>query len=226
MNANTIKAKPYPVNLSVPYPGSMNRWKTLFRIILIIPALLLMYSITGFVYTIFFHFYSHTGFHFPFYAISGGTLIMPPLLAIVFRKRYPRWWYEWNLAFLQFSMRIGAYGYFLTENYPSMDEQQEVHLSIEYPQPADLHRGLPLVKWFLAIPHYFCLTLLTIVFVVFWFLSWVIAVIIGRVPRLFFNFIVGYLRWGLRVNAYCFLMLTDRYPPFFSNFHADENSSS
>ena len=87
--------------------------------------------------------------------VVGGTgmLFLPPLLMIVFRQKYPRWWFDWNLELLRFTNRVGIYFALMDDRYPSTDEQQSVHLDVNYPDAQQgLNRWLPLVKWFLAIP--------------------------------------------------------------------------
>ena len=80
---------------------------------------------------------------------------------IVFRQKYPRWWFDWNLELLRFSNRVGVYFALMDDRYPSTDEQQYVQLDFPYPDAErDLNRWLPLVKWLLAIPHYIVLSFL------------------------------------------------------------------
>jgi hypothetical protein len=146
---------------------------------------------------------------------AGGILFLPVLLMILFRKKYPRWWFDWNLALTRFSARVGAYLALLTDVYPSTDEEQAVHIDIPYPDaPRDLSRGLPLVKWFLAIPHYIVLFFISIAAFVCVVVAWFAILFTGRYPAGLFDFVVGVYRWSLRVAAYAFLLTTDQYPPF------------
>ncbi len=134
---------------------------------------------------------------------------------LLFRQKYPKWWFDWNLALTKFSTRVSAYLVLLRDEYPSTDEEQAVHLEIAYPDVSkDLKRGMPLVKWFLAIPHYILLFLLYIAVVVSVVIAWFAILFTGRYPRGLFGFVVGVLRWSLRVAVYAFLLTTDRYPPF------------
>jgi hypothetical protein len=144
-----------------------------------------------------------------------SALFLPVLLLIVFRQKYPQWWFDWNLNVIKFSMRIGAYALLLRDEYPSTDEEQAVHVDIPYPNAKeDLNRYLPLVKWFLAIPHYIVLIFLGIGVFVAWIIAWFAILFTGRYPRGLFDYIVGVSRWALRVEAYALLLTTDKYPPF------------
>ncbi|MEP7161307.1 MAG: DUF4389 domain-containing protein [Dermatophilaceae bacterium] len=146
--------------------------------------------------------------------ITGG-LFAATLLMIVFRMRYPRWWFDFAREFTRFNARVGAYLFLLTDTYPSTVDEQSVHLEIDYPDvQTDLNRWLPLVKWLLAIPHYIVLVALWIGAIVVWVIAWFAILFTGRIPRSLFDYLVGVGRWGLRVQAYAFLLVTDRYPPF------------
>jgi hypothetical protein len=142
--------------------------------------------------------------------LFGATLLM-----ILFRQRYPRWWFDFNLELTRFAARVGAYLLLLTDTYPSTVEHQSVALDVDYPDVEhDLNRGLPLVKWFLAIPHYIVLFFLAIGVFFVVIVAWFAILFTGRYPRGLFDYVVGVARWALRVNAYAFLLTTDRYPPF------------
>lgn len=199
----------YPASLTVDYPDEKrDRLTSFFRPIVIIPIAIVLGLISG----------SSPGFrHEAVHAVYavGGIVFVPTLLMILFRGKYPRWWFDWNLALLSFSMRVVAYGALLRDEYPSTDSEQAVHLGITYPNVAEeLHQGLPLVKWFLAIPHYFVLVFLFLAAVVCVIIAWFAILFAGRYPRPLFNFVVGVLRWEVRVSAYAFLLTTDTYPPF------------
>jgi hypothetical protein len=145
----------------------------------------------------------------------GGILFFAPLLLIVFRQKYPRWWFDWNLNIARFENRVFSYLFLLRDEYPSTDEEQAVRLEFGYPDARnDLNRWLPLVKWFLAIPHYVVLFFLAIAAFVCVVISWFAILFTGRYPRGLFDFVVGVMRWGNRVQGYAFVLITDRYPPF------------
>jgi hypothetical protein len=146
---------------------------------------------------------------------AGGLLFFGPLLMILFRQKYPRWWFDWNLELLRFSNRVGIYLGLMDDRYPATDEHQSVHLDIDYPDvPRDLNRWLPLVKWFLAIPHYVVLLFLYIAALVVVVIAWFALLFTGRYPRGLFYFVEGVIRWHNRVVGYALLLVTDRYPPF------------
>lgn len=146
---------------------------------------------------------------------AGGLLFLPTALMLVFRQKYPRWWFDWNLELTRFSTRCLAYLALLRDEYPSTDEEQAVQLELRYPDAAtELNRYLPLVKWLLAIPHYIILGILGIAAVFCVIVAWFAILLGGRYPRSLFEFVTGVFRWWLRVAAYAFLLTTDRYPPF------------
>ena len=188
----------YPVQFNVAYPDSpRNRLTALFQIILVIPIIIVLWQVSGGS------------------AAAGGILVLSPLLMILFRRKYPRWWFDWNLALLKFSARVAAYLLLMRDEYPSTDEEQSVHLEFPYPDvEAELNRWLPLVKWLLAIPHYIILVFLGIGAIIAVVISGLSILFTGRYPVGLFNFVVGTLRWEFRVLAYAFLLVTDRYPPF------------
>jgi hypothetical protein len=200
---------PYPARLGIAYPDGLNRVTTGFRLILVIPVALLAGILTG-AGTL------HTsGTTTTTTSGIAGGLFAATLLVILFRQRYPRWWFDFALELTRFTTRIVAYLALLTDQYPSTVEQQAVTLDLDYPDvKRDLSRGLPLVKWFLAIPHYVVLFFLGIGAIVSVIIAWFAAVFTGRYPRGLFDYVVGVTRWGLRVEAYAFLLITDRYPPF------------
>jgi hypothetical protein len=201
----------YPVQLAFEYPERpLNRLSTAFRIFTIIPIAIVLASVSGETWT-----WTSAGGTRAVIAGAGGMLFFGPLLMILFREKYPRWWFDWNLELTRFSTRVGFYAALLDDRYPSTDEQQSLRLDIAYPDVrTELNRWLPLVKWLLAIPHYVVLALLAIAAFVCIVIAWFAILFTGRYPRGLFDFVVGVGRWGLRVNAYAFLLVTDRYPPF------------
>ncbi len=203
----------YPARLEVDYPEQLNRATTFFRLLLVIPIAIVYGLLTsGVTRTV----YTESGQAVS--TSSGGIaagLFLATLLMILFRQRYPRWWFDFARELTRFGARIGAYVVLLTDEYPSTVEEQRVHLDIDYPDAEhDLNRWLPLVKWFLAIPHYFVLFFLTVAAFFVVVVAWFSILFTGRYPQLLFDYVVGVGRWWLRVQAYAFLLVTDRYPPF------------
>jgi len=200
----------YPATLSIDYPErALDRLTTFFRPFTAIPILVVLGLLAGPMLI-----WEEGPWRFE---ISGlaAFVVLPTLLLILFRQKYPRWWFDWNLALARFTARVAAYLALLTDVYPSTDEEQAVHLEIRYPDAKEeLNRWLPLVKWFLAIPHYIVLWFLDIAAVVVIIIAWFAILFTGRYPRDLFDFVVGVFRWHLRVLAYAFLLTTDRYPPF------------
>jgi len=200
----------YPLTFSVDYPDrSLNRLSTAFRIFTIIPIAILAATLEGGSYA------TNWGSHGARYAGGAvGILFVPVLLMLLFRKKYPRWWYDWNLQLTRFSNRVGIYLALMDDRYPSTDEEQAVRLDFPYPDAERLSRGLPIVKWLLAIPHYIVLFFLTIGAIFAAIFAWFAILFTGRYPRSLFDFIEGVIRWHNRVAAYALLLITDRYPPF------------
>jgi hypothetical protein len=200
----------YPVQFSVEYPDRhLNRLTTAFRLIVAIPIVIVLGSVEG----------SGGGWGWghgqEVAAGAGGLLFFGPLLMILFRQKYPRWWFDWNRELLRFINRVGVYVALMDDRYPATDDQQAVTLELPYPDAErDLNRWLPLVKWFLAIPHYIVLFFLWIGAVVSIVIAWFAILFTGRYPRGLFDYLVGVGRWENRVVAYAFLMVTDQYPPF------------
>ncbi|WP_422935133.1 DUF4389 domain-containing protein [Sinomonas sp. P47F7] len=198
-----------PVSFSVDYPDrELDRLSTAFRIILGIPFAIVVSSIGSTTLNT-----ASTGRDL---VINGtGLLFLPPLLMILFRQKYPRWWFDWNLQLLRLVNRLAAYLLLLDDHYPATDDEQAVRLDLRYPDArVDLNRWLPLVKWFLAIPHYIVLAFLFVGAVVAAVIAWFAIIFTGRYPRGLFNFVVGVMRWNVRVVAYAGILVTDAYPPF------------
>jgi len=203
----------YPVRFSVEYPERpLNRLTTGFRIFTVIPIAIVLGSIGGFDAGGGWD----DGTRGTTVAVGGiGLLFLPPLLMIVFREKYPRWWYDWNLELLRFTNRVGTYVALMSDRYPSTDERQWVRLDFPYPDAErDLNRWLPLVKWLLAIPHYIVLFFLYLAVVVVVIVAWFAILFTGRYPRGIFDFVEGVIRWHNRVVGYAYILVTDRYPPF------------
>ena len=204
-------APAYPVQFSVEYPDrDLNRLTTAFRLIVAIPILIVAATIGGTEAG------AAAGDHgWSFSGGAGALLFIPPLLMIVFRQKYPRWWFDWNQELMRLSNRIGVYLALMDDHYPSTDERQGVSLDFPYPDAKqELNRWLPLVKWFLAIPHYIVLAFLWLAAFFCVIIAWFAILFTGRYPRGLFDFVLGVFRWTNRVVGYAFILVTDRYPPF------------
>lgn len=200
----------YPVKFSVEYPDrNLNRLTTFFRLFMAIPIFIVLALLVG-AST---NWSGDHGFNAQYGA--AGLVVLPTVLMLLFRKKYPRWWFDWNLALTKFSTRVSVYLALMTDVYPSTDEEQSVNLTIDYPDAQNgLMRGMPLVKWILAIPHYIILVFLAIAAWVVTIIAWFAILFTGRYPRGMFDFVVGVYRWSLRVSGYAFILVTDKYPPF------------
>jgi hypothetical protein len=209
MTALPVGPAPYPVQFAVDYPDrALNRLTSAFRIFVAIPMLAVLLAVSG------------SGFAWSrgsedALAAAGGLLFFGPLLMIVFRHKYPRWWFDWNVELQRFTSRVVVYLALMDDHYPSTDEQQAVHLDYAYPDAGrDLNRLAPLVKWFLAIPHFIVLFFLWVAALAVVVAAWFAILFTGRYPRRMFDFVEGVMRWDQRVIAYALVLTTDRYPPF------------
>ena len=214
------EAELFPARLDIDYPERLDRFSTFFRLIWAIPILI----VAGFLSA------TSSSTVTTIVVTEGGTIVSnatesgggivaglfaATMLMIVFRQRYPRWWFDFAREFARFGMRVGAYLALLTDEYPSTTDEQSVHVEIDYPDvEQDLNRFLPLVKWLLAIPHYIVLAFLAVGAIFAILIAWFAVLFTGRYPRGLFGYVVGVARWGLRVQAYAILLVTDRYPPF------------
>ena len=191
----------YPARLTIDYPDrNLNRVSTLLRLLYVIPIWIVL---------------SLIGSEATYVATTGGFLVAPVVLMLLFRRKYPRWWFDFTRELMRFTTRIGAYFALMSDEYPSTDEEQYVRLDLDYPDAGqDLNRWLPLVKWLLAIPHYIVLFILGIGAFFAVIVAWFAVLFTGRYPQGLFTYVEGVFRWSLRVEAYAFLLNTDRYPPF------------
>ena len=204
--------KPYPADLVIDYPDrELDRVTTFFRGFLVLPILLLLILLAGPIAD------NETIGAMPYVFGFIGLLSVPVAMMLLFRQKYPRWWFDWNRSLTGFTMRVYCYGMLLRDEYPSTDEEQAVHLALDYPNAQRLDRWLPLVKWLLIIPHVIVLAVLDVAAQFCVVIAWFAILFTGRYPRGLFDFVVGVLRWNVRVLAYAFLLVTDEYPPFSLN---------
>jgi hypothetical protein len=213
LDQEAAMADEYPLRFAVDYPDrQLNRVSTGFRIFAAIPIAIVLASIGGWSG----EWWHDNGTQSTTLVVGGtGMLFLPPLLMILFRQKYPRWWFDWNLELLRFTNRVGIYIALMDDRYPSTDEQQSVHLDAPYPDAREgLNRWLPLVKWFLAIPHWIVLAFLWLGAIIVVIVAWFAIVFTGRYPRGMFEYVEGVARWHNRVVAYALILVTDQYPPF------------
>jgi len=199
----------YPVQFDVDFPQRpLNRLTTAFRFLVAIPIVVVLTMLSG-------QTFGDSDRRTTNELVIGGAAVFVPLvLMLVFRQKYPRWWFDWNLNLMRFSNRVTAYLALLDDRYPSTDEDQSVHLDFPYPDTRQMNRWLPVVKWFLAIPHYFVLLFLGVGALGAVVLAWFAILFTGTYPRGLFDYVVGVIRWMNRVNGYAFTLITDQYPPF------------
>jgi len=196
----------YPVQFDVDFPErKLDRLRTALRLIAAIPIVIVLSLLSG---------PTLNDDNRNTLVIGGAAVFLPLVLMLVFRQKYPRWWFDWNLNLLRFSNRVAAYLALLDDRYPSTDDEQAVHLDFPYPDTHQMNRWLPLVKWLLAVPHYVVLFFLWIGALVSIVIAWFAILFTGTYPRSLFNYVVGVLRWNNRVMAYAFTLVTDQYPPF------------
>lgn len=204
----------YPARLEIDYPESLDRLTTLLRIPFSIPIWILA-TLLPVAPAIFLSLVAEgtidgdaaTG-------AFGAAFFLPLVLMLLFRRKYPRWWFDFLLELTRFQFRVAAYLDLLTDRYPSTDQEQSVHLALDYPDADQLNRFLPIIKWFLLIPHYIVGAVLLVLSIVAIILAWFAILLSGKYPRSIFDFVVGVSRYWLRISAYGFLLITDRYPPF------------
>ena len=201
--------QPYPVRFSVAYPDHpLDKLSTALRIIWAIPILIVFGAVSG-------GSWQWSTEDSRTFAGAGGLLVFAPAVMIIFRQKYPRWWFDWNLELQRFSNRVIAYLALMTDQYPATDEEQAVHLDYTYPVVGqEVNRVMPLVKWFLAIPHYVVLFFLDIAMVIAVIIAWFAILFRGEYPRELFDFVEGVMRWNNRVIGYAATLVTDQYPPF------------
>jgi hypothetical protein len=204
-----VEQQPYPVRFSVAYPDHpLEKLSTALRIFWAIPILIVFGAVAGGVWTS----SSDDGGGT---AAAGGLLVLGPALMIVFRQKYPRWWFDWNLELQRFSNRVISYLALMNDQYPATDDEQSVHLDYTYPVVGqDINRWMPIVKWLLAIPHFIILVFLDIAAVIAVIIAWFAILFQGEYPRGLFDFVEGVMRWNNRVAGYALTLVTDRYPPF------------
>jgi len=182
----------YPLVFDVEYPEKLSRLLIFFKGLLAIPHLIILYALMD----------------------VAQVITVIAWFAILFTGRYPKGLFDFVVGIYRWQYNVGAYVLLLRDDYPPFSlsaGQYPVTFDIEYPKK--LSRWLIFVKWLLIIPHLIVILLLGIVYMITLVIAWFAILITGRYPKGMFDFAVGLLRWGARINAY-FLLMRDEYPPF------------
>ena len=145
----------------------------------------------------------------------GGLIIVPTLLALVFRGIYPSYALAFNHALISLETRVNAYVLLLTDDYPSIEENDIVKITLpEVGNGAQLSRVKPLFKWILALPLY-VMGIIYLVYGLFLTLfAWFSILFSGKYPVWCADATVGILAYYNRVIGYAFILVTDEYPSF------------
>jgi hypothetical protein len=185
-------ASGYPVTLDVPYPESLSRWLIFVKWLLAIPHFAIIYVLS----------------------LVMSVLTFIAFFAILFTKKYPDSLFTFAVGIQRWTYNVYAYVGLLRDEYPpfSLDAGQ-YPVVFEAGAPGDLSRWLIFVKWLLVIPNVIVYLFVAIAAIVVGFIAWFAILFTGKYPRGMFDFVVGSMRWGARMNAYCNLW-TDQYPPF------------
>ena len=178
-----------------------NRVTALFRIILVVPMAIFVAS-----------FAPNWSNNSDSWTI--GLLILPVALAIVFRQVYPSYLLTFNEALLSLQTRVDAYVLLLTDEYPSIEDNDVVSVTFPEVDAKSLNRWLPLVKWFLAIPLYL-VGIAYIIYAAFLTLfAWFSILFTGNYPEFCAEGVVGTIAYWNRVVGYALVLVTDEYPSF------------
>ena len=146
---------------------------------------------------------------------TAGLIVLPTLLALLFRGKYPSYVLTFNHALIELSTRLAAYVLILNDKYPSIEANSKV--AVLFPDVEGgkkLNRALPLVKWFLAIPHYIFGAIYLVISLVVTVIAWVQTSITGKYPEWAGEIVLGTIAYWNRVQGYMLLLVTDKYPTF------------
>jgi hypothetical protein len=144
-----------------------------------------------------------------------GLVILPVVLALLFRGVYPSYVLSFNKAVFGLVNRIWAYVALLTDEYPSIEDSGVVRIT--YPEVdggKSLSRGLPLVKWLLAIPLYIVGFVYAIYGFIMLVLGWLNILFTGTMSAGSADAIVRVTQFWNRIYGYAVLLVTDEYPSF------------
>jgi hypothetical protein len=180
-------APAYPVTLEIDYPDRQLRWKTLIRLLLVIPVFIFSY-------------------------LLGSGIVLAVWAAILIRGRIPRWVFDFQVAYNRWQVRVGSYFLLLTDQYPTFEGEYPIRYEVQYPERLSRWK-LVIWKFITSVPHFIVLAFLTLTLLAVVPLTWFAVLIAGRYPRGLHLYVAGIFRWSARVQAY-FFSLTDEFPPF------------
>ena len=190
--------------------NNRDRFTVFFRAFFIIPVAIFASSFSGGSSSS-----DSFGTHFSSNSYFAGIFIVPVVLTLLFRGVYPSYVLQFNKALLSLSLRIGAYFLLLTDEYPSIEANEKI--GVEFPEiqgGKTLNRGLPLVKWILAIPLYVVGVVYGVYAIMLTILAWFTIVITGAYPEWCAEGVIGTVAYWNRVMGYAFVLVTDEYPSF------------
>jgi hypothetical protein len=184
----------YPAAFDVEYPERLSHWKVLLKWLFAIPQFIIVYLLQA----------------------VNSVIIFIAFFAVLFTKKWPRGMFDFSLQIQRWTFNTYAYALTLMrDEYPPFTgERGQYPLTLEVEYREDLSRWMIFVKWLLAIPHVIVLAFLGIAAYVAVVIAFFAVLFTGKYPRGLFDFVVGTARWAVRVNAYAFWFMTDRYPPF------------
>jgi len=183
----------YPLRFDIEYPEQLSRWLIFIKWLLAVPHFLILYALGS----------------------VANVITFIAFFAILFTGRYPRGLFDFVVNIYRWQENVFAYYALFRDEYPPFSwEPGKYPVTFEVEYSENLSRWMIFVKWLLAIPHIIILVFLYVAALVVWVIVWFAILFTGRFPRGLFDFLVGVNRWGLRVNAYAFLLLRDDYPPF------------
>jgi hypothetical protein len=182
----------YPLVFDVEYPEKLSRWLIFVKGLLAVPHWIILYALLA----------------------VAQVITVIAWFAILFTGRYPKGMFVFVVGIYRWYYNVIAYAALLRDDYPPFSlsaGQYPLTFDVEYPER--LSRLLIFFKWLLIIPHLIVLVLLGIVYWITLVIAWFAILFTGRYPRGLFNYAVGLLRWGARINAY-YMLMRDDYPPF------------
>ena len=184
----------YPARFDVEYPERLSRWKIFVKWILAIPHFIIVYLLQA----------------------VNSILVFIAFFAILFTKKWPRGLFDFSVQIQRWTMNVYAYALVLQrDEYPPFTgEAGQYAVTLEVDYDDNLSRWQIFLKWLFALPHLIILTFLALAAFVVVFIAFFAILFTGKFPRGMFDFVTGTLRWYVRVNAYAFWLMTDRYPPF------------